>query len=130
MGYIWKNSCKFLKVFACLITQIALSYQGVFDNLSFFSMQAGSENFDLLSRLASKWHFSWLAFMRFSWNHLKSLKNVFRNIFLVQIVFFVHYKGCYYQHNWEYLKVSIMKKISHKNILNKIENTEFSERGQ
>ena len=45
----------------------------------FSSMQAGSENFVLMSRLGRKWHISSLAFMLFSWNHLKSLANAFCN---------------------------------------------------
>ena len=51
----------------------------IFWEFEFSSMQAGSENFVFMSRLNSKWHFSWLAFRPFSWYHLKSLTDAFYN---------------------------------------------------
>ena len=68
----------------------------------FSSMQAGSENFVLMSRLGRKWHISSLAFTLFSWNHLKSLVMPFVILFLGCIGFFLHYRECFHQTNLQY----------------------------
>ena len=77
-----------------------------FSELELSTEQSGNESFVVISKLERKWHLPWLAFMLFSWNHLKSFTDTISNLFSTSHLFFPIGGRCrwwYHQHNLQYL---------------------------
>ena len=111
----WSVLCLLKLFFLSIVTP------GRFWEPTFSSMQAGSKNFVLMSRLDKKFYLSLLVSIPYSWKHLKRFTEAFCNFFLFHIGFFSYIvKGCHYQHDLQYLQYQLWRTYQIKT-LNKME---------
>ena len=57
-----------------------------------------------MSKRDKKWYLSWLDFLPFSWNYLKSFNRSLFKFVSSSRWFFLHYKGFYFELNGDYIK--------------------------